>query len=65
MRLSEIYCRDPYTGADWDAPPAPAPLQGVRRRRPAPPVVREEVPDEDNARADDSDIPPKRDTDDD
>lgn len=31
--LSEVYCRDPYTGADWVSPPPPAPVQGVRRRR--------------------------------
>jgi hypothetical protein len=43
--LNKIYCRDPYTGADWEPLPPPAPVQGVRKRRP--PTVVERVVDDD------------------
>jgi hypothetical protein len=43
--LNKIYCRDPYTGADWEPLPPPAPVQGVRKRRP--PAVVERVVDDD------------------
>jgi hypothetical protein len=42
--LNKIYCRHPDTGADWEPSPPPAPLQGVRRRRP--PTVVERVVDD-------------------
>jgi hypothetical protein len=52
--LNKIYCRDPYTGADWEPSPPPAPVQGVRKRRP--PTVVERVADSD--RVSDTDTPP-------